>query len=122
MTWSGEPILPFKVPRAIMLGGWLGSATQRHFAAMWVLMASGLIYVTHGFVSGRFGRNSAVQRFLYSIVILAGIMAVLTTNFFGEFDRARHFMAVCAILLFLVLHVVVALALPKSLRPMVCRR
>lgn len=51
---NAYPTLPFKVPRALTLGGWLGGATQWHFAAMWVLMTSGLIYMIHGFVSGRF--------------------------------------------------------------------
>jgi len=32
---NAYPILPFMVPRAITLGGWLGGATQWHFAAMW---------------------------------------------------------------------------------------
>jgi len=47
---NAYPTLPFKVPRAITLGGWLGGATQWHFAAMLVLMMSGLIYVTYGFL------------------------------------------------------------------------
>ncbi len=163
---NAYPTLPFKVPRALTLGGWLGGATQWHFAAMWVLMASGLIYVIYGFVSGRFkcklwpisprevvadtlaalsGRlthndlsiYNAVQRLLYSGMIAAGIVAVLTglaiwkpvqfqvlTNFFGDFDRARiiHFLAMCAIFLFLILHVVMALAVPKSLRAMILGR
>lgn len=133
---------------------------------MWVLMASGLIYVIYGFVSGRFKRKlwpisprevvadtlaalsgrlthndlsiyNAVQRLLYSGVIAAGIVAVLTglaiwkpvqfqvlTNFFGDFDRARiiPFLAMCAIFLFLILHVVMALAVPKSLRAMILGR
>ncbi len=160
---NAYPTLPFKVPRALTLGGWLGGATQWHFAAMWVLMTSGLTYVIYGFVSGRFKRKfwpisprgvaadvkaalsgrlshadlsiyNAVQRLLYSGVILAGIVAVLTglaiwkpvqlqalTLVFGDFDRARiiHFLAMCAIFLFLVLHVVMALAVPKSLRAMI---
>ena len=160
---NAYPTLPFKVPRALTLGGWLGGATQWHFAAMWVLMARGLIYVIYGFVSGRFKRElwpisprevvadtfsgrlthndlsiyNAVQRLLYSGVIAAGIVAVLTglaiwkpvqfqvlTNFFGDFDRARimHFLAMCAIFLFLILHVVMALAVPKSLRAMILGR
>ena len=35
---NAYPTLPFKVLRAITLGGWLGGATQWHFAAMWVLI------------------------------------------------------------------------------------
>ena len=77
-----------------------------------------------------------VQRLLYSGMIAAGIVAVLTglaiwkpvqfqvlTNFFGDFDRARiiHFLAMCAIFLFLIL-LVVALAVPKSLRAMILGR
>jgi len=31
---NAYPTLPFKVPRALTLGGWLGGATQWHFAAM----------------------------------------------------------------------------------------
>ena len=160
---NAYPTLPFKVPRAITLGGWLGGATQWHFAAMWVLMMNGLIYVTYGFISGRFKRKlwpisprevvadvaaalsgrlshedlsvyNSVQRLLYSGVILAGIVAVPTglaiwkpvqfqalTMFFGDFGRARiiHFLAMCAIFLFLVLHVAMALAVPKSLRAMI---
>jgi len=160
---NAYPTLPFMVPRAITLGGWLGGATQWHFAAMWVLMTSGLVYVTYGFVSGRFKRKfwpirpreiiadvraalsgrlshddlsiyNSVQRLLYSGVILAGFVAVLTglaiwkpvqfqvlTAVFGDFDRARiiHFLAMCAIVLFLTVHVVMALAVPKSLRAMI---
>jgi thiosulfate reductase cytochrome b subunit len=73
----------------------------------------------------------------YSGLIAAGIVAVLTglaiwkpvqfqvlTNLFGDFDRARiiHFLAMCAIFLFLILHVVMALAVPKSLRAMILGR
>jgi thiosulfate reductase cytochrome b subunit len=163
---NAYPTLPFKVPRTLTLGGWLGGATQWHFAAMWVLVTSGLIYVIHGFVSGRFkhklwpispreivaditaaltGRLShknlliynSVQRLLCGGVILAGLVAVLTglaiwkpvqlqtfTMLFGDFERARiiHFLAMCAIFLFLVLHVVMTLAVPKSLRAMILGR
>lgn len=38
---NAYPTLPFKVPRALTLGGWLGGATQWHFAAMWVLWRAG---------------------------------------------------------------------------------
>ena len=160
---NAYPTLPFKAPRMLTLGGWLGGATQWHFAAMWVLMANGLTYVTYGFISGRFKRKllpislreaaadaraalscrlthddlsnyNAVQRLLYSGVIFAGIVAVLTglaiwkpvqlqalSLFFGDFGSARiiHFLAMCAIFLFLVLHVAMSLAVPKSLRAMI---
>ena len=44
-------------PASVTLGGWLGGALQWHFAAMWLLMANGLIYLIYGFWSGHFART-----------------------------------------------------------------
>jgi len=44
-------------PDALTLGGWLGGALQWHFAAMWVLMTNGLIYLIWGWWSGHFSRS-----------------------------------------------------------------
>ena len=55
--YNAAPIFDFKFPREITLGGWLGGAIQWHFAAMWLLMASGLVYVVYGLISGRFRRR-----------------------------------------------------------------
>lgn len=52
--YNASPLFDFKFPRDITLGGWLGGAIQWHFAAMWLLVINGLIYVAYGFVSGRF--------------------------------------------------------------------
>lgn len=52
--YNASPLFDFKFPRDITLGGWLGGALQWHFAAMWLLVINGLIYVVYGFVSGRF--------------------------------------------------------------------
>ena len=77
---------------------------------------------------------NSVQRLLYVGVILAGIVIVLSglsiwkpiqlqelTALFGGYDAARyvHFFAMAAIVGFLVVHVVVALLVPKSIRAMV---
>jgi thiosulfate reductase cytochrome b subunit len=48
------PTLPFKVLHALTLGGWLGGSPQWHFAAMWVLITGGVVYVSYGLASGRF--------------------------------------------------------------------
>jgi thiosulfate reductase cytochrome b subunit len=42
---NAYPTLPFQFPKAVTLGGWLGGATQWHFAAMWLLVANGLAYL-----------------------------------------------------------------------------
>jgi thiosulfate reductase cytochrome b subunit len=91
----------------IALGGWLAGALLWHFAAMWLLVANGLVYLTLGLATGRFRRKllpirpsqvladmraalsgrlshddlsvyNAVQRLLYLGVILCGIVIVLS--------------------------------------------
>ncbi|KXU91558.1 cytochrome B [Caballeronia megalochromosomata] len=42
------------IPPSITLGGWLGGALQWHFAAMWLLVFNGIVYVALNVVSGRF--------------------------------------------------------------------
>lgn len=80
---------------------------------------------------------NAVQKLLYLGVIVAGIVIVLSglaiwkpvqlqelTAAFGGYDAARyvHFFAMAAIVGFLVVHVVMALLVPKSLRAMITGR
>jgi len=52
--YNASPLFDFRFPRNITIGGWLGGALQWHFAAMWLLVANGLVYVLYGFGSGRF--------------------------------------------------------------------
>jgi len=80
---------------------------------------------------------NAVQKLAYLGVILAGIVIILSglaiwkpvqlqelTALFGGYDAARyvHFFAMAAIVGFLVVHVVMALLVPKSLRAMITGR
>jgi thiosulfate reductase cytochrome b subunit len=77
---------------------------------------------------------NSVQRLLYLGVIGAGILIVLSgisiwkpvqvqelTAVFGGYDAARyvHFFAMSAIVGFLVVHIVLAILVPKSLRAMI---
>ena len=79
-------------------------------------------------------RYNAVQRFLYAAILLTGVVIVISglamwkpvqlwelTLLFGSYDNARlvHFLAMSAIVLFLLLHVTMALIVPKSLRAMI---
>jgi thiosulfate reductase cytochrome b subunit len=104
---SPLPLFPFELPKSITLGGWLAGAISWHFAAMWMLVVNGLVYLTLGIATGRFraklfpirpgdvirdlgaalhGRLShenlavynAVQRLLYLGVICAGVVIVLS--------------------------------------------
>jgi thiosulfate reductase cytochrome b subunit len=164
--YNASPLFAFTFPRSITLGGWLAGALLWHFAAMWLLVVNGLVYLTLGIVTGRFRRKllpirprqvaadlaaaltlrlshddvsvyNAVQKLLYVGVILAGIVIVLSglalwkpvqlqelTALFGGYEAARyvHFFAMAAIVAFLIVHVALAILVPKSLRAMTIGR
>jgi thiosulfate reductase cytochrome b subunit len=164
--YDASPLFNFTFPRSIALGQWLGGGLLWHFAAMWVLVINGLVYVTLGLVTGRFRRKllpiyprevvsdvkaaltfklthddlshyNAVQKLLYAGVILVAVVIVLSglsiwkpvqfqelTALFGGYDAARyvHFFAMAAIVGFLVVHVALALIVPKSIRAMIAGR
>lgn len=164
--YNASPLFDFIFPSSVTLGGWLGGAIQWHFAAMWLLMVNGLVYVALGFATGRFRRKllpltpagvisdaraalagrlshddlsryNSVQKLLYAGVILMGVVIVASglsiwkpvqlqwlTALFGGYDVARyvHFAAMAAIVLFLLIHVALALLVPKSLRAMIAGR
>jgi thiosulfate reductase cytochrome b subunit len=78
-----------------------------------------------------------VQKLLYVGIILTGFVIVASglsiwkpvqfqafTSFFGGYDTARyvHFAAMTAIVAFLLVHVTLALLVPKSLRAMIVGR
>ena len=103
--YNASPLFGFSFPRSITIGGWLAGALLWHFAAMWLLIVNGLVYVTLGIATGRFRRKllpiraseilrdlraammgrlshddpafyNAVQKALYAGVLLAGVVIV----------------------------------------------
>lgn len=164
--YNASPLFSFTFSKSITLGGWLGGALLWHFAAMWLLMVNGLIYLAVGFATGRFRKKllpitpagvisdtraaltgklshddlskyNQVQKLLYAGVILLGIFIVLSglaiwkpvqlqylTALFGGYDAARyvHFFCMAGIVAFMVVHVALALLVPKSLRAMIIGR
>src|SRR5690242_15633586 len=52
--YNASPLFPFRIPNEITLGGWLAGALQWHFAAMWLLVLNGIVYLSYGIVSGHF--------------------------------------------------------------------
>jgi thiosulfate reductase cytochrome b subunit len=165
-VYDASPLFHFTFPRAITIGDWLAGALLWHFAAMWILVINGLVYVTLGIISGRFRRKlfpirprevvadfvaaltghlshadlsvyNAVQKLLYVGVLLAGVVIVLSgiaiwkpvqyqelTAVFGGYDTARyvHFFAMSTIVGFLIIHVTLAILVPRSLRAMITGR
>jgi thiosulfate reductase cytochrome b subunit len=55
--YNASPLFPFRFPNELTLGGWLAGALQWHFAAMWLLVLNGIVYVTYGIASGHFRRK-----------------------------------------------------------------
>jgi thiosulfate reductase cytochrome b subunit len=164
--YDASPLFPFEFPPQITLGGWLAGGLLWHFAAMWLLVVNGLVYVGLGLWTGRFRRKllplhpgqviadaraalsghlshddlsvyNAVQKLLYLGVILCAVVIVLSgismwkpvqlrelSLLFGGYDAARyvHFFAMATIVGFIVIHVVMAFLVPRSLRAMVTGR
>src|SRR5215813_3364598 len=55
--YNASPLFGFTFPRAITLGGWLAGALLWHFAAMWLFVVNGLVYLAFGIATGRFRRK-----------------------------------------------------------------
>ena len=55
--YNASPLFPFSFPDSVTLGGWLAGALQWHFAALWLFILNGLVYVVYGLVSGHFRRK-----------------------------------------------------------------
>ena len=164
--YNASPLFNFTFSPMVTLGGWLGGGIMWHLAAMWLLVANGLVYLTAGLATGRFrkkllpittagvigdtraaltgrlshddlSRYNNVQKLLYAGVIVVGMLVVLSglsiwkpvqfqylTAIFGGYDTARyvHFAMMALICAFLVVHVALALLVPKSLRAMIIGR
>lgn len=55
--YNASPLFPFAFPYEITLGRGLAGALLWHFAAMWLLVVNGIVYVALGVLSGRFRRK-----------------------------------------------------------------
>lgn len=55
--YNADPLFAFSFPDSITLGGWLAGALQWHFAAMWLFVVNGVVYVAYGILSGHFRRK-----------------------------------------------------------------
>src|SRR5580692_1233218 len=56
--YDASPLFSFiYFPSRFALGEWLAGALLWHFAAMWLLVVNGMVYVTLGIATGRFRRK-----------------------------------------------------------------
>ncbi len=55
--YNATGFLGFTIPQPLTIGGWLGGALQWHFAAMWVLVLNGLLYLAFNVFTRRLLRK-----------------------------------------------------------------
>lgn len=55
--YNASPFFGFRFPAWSTLGGWLGGAIAWHFAALWLLVVNGLVYVIYGVAARHFRRR-----------------------------------------------------------------
>src|SRR6201981_1526697 len=156
--YNASPSLPFTFPPSMTLGGWLAAGIAWHLSAMWVLLADGVAYLGYAILSGHFRRDvravgfkdvrrdiggalrlqlghrlghyNAVQRLLYTGVIVVICLSVVTglaiwkpvqlgwlTALFGDYPMARpiHLAMMGLIVPFLVIHLALGALFPRTL-------
>jgi thiosulfate reductase cytochrome b subunit len=135
-------------PDWAVIGKWAQYGLQWHFFGMWIFVLNGIAYLSYGVVTGRFRRKlfpislrelfatigDALRFRLGHGVILIGILIVITglclwkpvqfsalVGVLGGFQviRVIHFLCMAAIVGFVLIHVSLALLVPKSLVAMV---
>ena len=87
--YNASPLFKFEFSKHIALGNRLGGALLWHFAAMWVLVINGIVYVTLGLATGRFRRKLLP---IYPSEVLADAKAALTFQL--AHDDLSHYNAV----------------------------
>jgi thiosulfate reductase cytochrome b subunit len=120
----------------------LGFATGRFARKLLPITPGGVISDARAALAGRLShddltRYNYVQKLLYAGIIVVGVLTVLSglsiwkpvqlqwlTALFGGYDMARyvHFICMSAIVAFLIVHVALAVLVPKSLRAMIVGR
>jgi thiosulfate reductase cytochrome b subunit len=120
----------------------MGIVTGRFLNKLFPIRAAAVLADTRAALAGRLSYDdlsvyNAVQRLFYVAILLIGIVAVLSgvaiwkpvqfqelTTLMGGYDMARyvHFFAMAGIVAFLVIHVIMALVVPKTMRAMIIGR
>jgi thiosulfate reductase cytochrome b subunit len=120
----------------------IGFATGRFKSKLLPITPGGVISDTKAALTGKLSHDdlskyNQVQKLLYAGIIIVGVVIVLSglsiwkpvqlqwlTALFGGYDVARyvHFFCMSAIVAFLVIHIALAVLVPKSLRAMIIGR
>ncbi|TMG75235.1 MAG: cytochrome b/b6 domain-containing protein [Betaproteobacteria bacterium] len=114
--YNASPLFGFRIPNDLTLGGWLAGALQWHFAALWLLVLNGIVYVGYGIFSGHFRRKlfPLTPRAVLSDV-LAALRGKLAHDDLAVYNAAQR-AAYLAIILCLVVLVLSGLAIWKPVQ------
>ena len=114
--YNASPLFDFRFPDEITLGGWLAGAILWHFAAMWLLVVNGLIYLTVNTATGRMWRRFlplSPRGFVTDLkAALHGRLSHADPSRYNTIQRAAYLF----VILDLVLLVVSGLVLWKSVQ------
>ncbi|MBV8698218.1 MAG: cytochrome b/b6 domain-containing protein [Bradyrhizobium sp.] len=145
--WLGGALLwHFAAMWLLMINGLAylvtGLASGRFRKKLLPITPSGVLHDVRAALTFKLGHDDLtvynyVQRLLYAGIIVVGVLIVLSglsmwkpvqlhwlVTLFGDYPTARyvHFLCMAAICAFLVIHVLLALLVPKSLRAMIIGR
>jgi thiosulfate reductase cytochrome b subunit len=115
--YNASPIFPgFRFAPEITLGGWLGGALQWHFAAMWLLVFNGLLYLALNLASGRFVRKFlpiSPRAVLHDLIAaLTGKLSHADLRVYNAVQKFAYLFVVCD----LIVLVLSGLAIWKSVQ------
>ena len=161
--YTATAVMGFSFPSDLTLGGWLGGALLWHFAAMWVLVINGSMYLVLNGVTRRLATKffplspkalvadiaaalkgrlahadprqyNTVQRLAYLFVMVDSVLLVISglvlwksvqfpllRTLVGGYEGARlvHFAGMSALVLFVAVHLVMVMLVPRTLITMV---
>ncbi len=110
--YNQEPILPFRFPVELTLGGTIKATLSRsndpgvanaiawHFAGMWLLAGAFLLYVGYGVISGHFRRHYwpvGPKSFAHDLVAAATFKLPHTLGVYNAVQRAFYWGVILAI-------------------------
>lgn len=101
--YNATAFLGFAFPKDTTLGGWLGGALLWHFAAMWVLVFNGLVYLLLNGTTGRFLRKffplSPHQFFADLLTAFKGQLSHADPRHYNTVQRVAYLFAMADIAL-----------------------
>lgn len=100
--YNASPLFDFRFPSSITLGGWLGGAIAWHFAAMWLLVINGAVYLAYGFYAGHFKKDFLPLRIADLIADTRAALTFKLDHELGHYNSVQRLLyigVICAILL-----------------------